>query len=69
MKSYDVWLDNVVNIMLPDAVDPESAEGIDAIYREAIPLLIERAGAAAEASLNWERYEDGDTNEEVSDDT
>ena len=61
MKSYDVWADNMVNVMLPDGLDPNSQAGISEIYRQAIPLLIKRL--ADEASLHWKRYRDGDTNE------
>lgn len=61
MKSYEVWADNIVNVMLPDGLDPESGAGIAELYRRAIPLLIERL--FDEPSLNWDRYEDGDTEE------
>lgn len=60
MKSYDVYLDTFVNVMIPDEVDPESSEGMEVIRKAAIPKFLERLADEGGVSLNWERYEEGD---------
>lgn len=60
MKSYDVYLDTFVNVMLPDDVNPDTDEGIEAIYEAAIQKFRERLADPGQISLNWERYEEGD---------
>lgn len=61
MKSYDVYMDTFVNVMLPDDVDTNSNEGVKALYEAAITKYRERMADLDQISLSWERYEDGDT--------
>lgn len=60
MKSYDVYLDTFVNVLIPDDVDPNTNEGTEAIYEAAIQKFRERLADPGQISLNWERYEEGD---------
>lgn len=60
MKSYDVFMDTFVNVLLPDDVDPDSQAGSDAIYEAAIAKYRERLADPGQVSLNWERYPEGD---------
>jgi len=67
MKSYDVFLDSFVNVMLPDGVDPCSEEGLDIIWPQAIAKYQQKLATAGEVHFTWRRYPDGDTTREVSD--
>ena len=60
MKSWDVFLDTFVNVLLPDDVDPETSAGTEAIYEAAIQKFRERLADPGQVSLTWERYEEGD---------
>lgn len=60
MKSYDVYLDSFVNVLLPDDVDPDTPEGVAALYEAAIAKYREKLSTPKELTLNWERYEEGD---------
>lgn len=60
MKSYDVFMDTFVNVMLPDDVDPDSEAGIKAIYEAAITKYRVKLQTPAEITLTWERFEEGD---------
>lgn len=60
MKSYDVFLDSFVNVMVPDSVDPDTEEGMKILYKLAIEKYTERMKNESELCFTWERYEDGD---------
>lgn len=60
MKSWDVYLDSFVNVLLPDDVDPETLEGHAALRDAAIAKYMELMSDPSCMSFNWERYEDGD---------
>lgn len=61
MKSYDVYLDSFVNVLLPDDVDPESDEGMAIIWPLAIEKYQRKLSDEGEVHFTWERYPDGDT--------
>lgn len=64
MKSYDVYMESFVNVLIPDNVDPDSNDGAKVIYELAtakyLALLHEQP---PKYDLNWEHYPDGDTDE------
>ena len=62
MKSYDVDMDSFVNVLLPDACDPNTADGYDVLYDAARSTFMEML-RDREVMFSWERYEDGDTTE------
>lgn len=62
MKSWDVYMDSFVNILLPDNVDPDTVSGSEILYHKAIEKFKERLDSE-DISLNWDRYEDGDSYE------
>lgn len=66
MKSYDVFLDSFVNVLLPDGLDPnDNAEGTAMLYRLALEKYRERLRDEAACECTWRRYPDGDTGEKA----
>lgn len=61
MLSYDVFLDSFVNVTLPEGVDPNSQEGMDIIWPQAIEKYQQKLSVAGEVHFTWKRYPDGDT--------
>lgn len=63
MKSWDVFMDSFVNVLLPDDVDPETQEGVAVLYELAIEKYRRKLMEPGEISFTWERYEEGDPEE------
>jgi len=65
MKSYDVFLETFVNVLLPDGIDPEDgAEGHEMLVLLALEKYRERLRDEACCECTWRRYPDGDTDTE-----
>jgi hypothetical protein len=60
MKSYDVYMDSFVNVLLPNFVDPETQEGAELLHRIATEKYLAKLHRDGEIHFTWERYEDGD---------
>jgi hypothetical protein len=60
MKSWDVFMDAFVNVMLPDDLDPDTQEGMEVLYEKALEKYREKMRKPGEISFTWRRYEDGD---------
>lgn len=60
MKSYDVFMDTFVNVMLPAGCDPETHDGMEMLWSLAIAEFQERLRRIDEVTFTWERFPDGD---------
>lgn len=60
MKSWDVFMDAFVNVMLPDDLDPDTQEGMEVLYDKAMEKYRRKMKEPGEISFTWRRYEEGD---------
>lgn len=60
MKSWDVFMDSFVNVLLPDDADPESQEGMSLLYELALEKYRCKMRDPWEISFTWRRYPEND---------
>lgn len=63
MKSWDVFLDSFVNVLLPDDLEPGSEEWLDALWNTAIAKYRQKLSEPGEVTFTWRRYPENDTQE------
>jgi hypothetical protein len=62
-KSYDVFMDAFVNVVLPDGLNPdESQDDLNILYELAMEKYREKMRTPGEISFTWRRYPEGDEN-------
>ena len=66
MKSYDVFMDSFVNVMLPDECDPDTQEGSEMIIDAATVEYMDRLRRNGDVDFRWVRFPEGDEPDPLS---
>lgn len=66
MKSYDVFMDSFVNVMLPDECDPDTQEGSEMIIAAATVEYMDKLRRNGDADFRWVRFPEGDEPDPLS---